>query len=107
MVYRKGDPRAIDLLAMMAKSGADERYAVTIPALVHEATGELPNIDYAIAVHSRTMGFPAGSEIALFAIARTAGWVAHGIEQLKSKALIRPRARYTGPAPAPVRPAKR
>jgi citrate synthase len=107
MVYRKGDPRAIDLLAMMAKSGADERYAVTIPALVYEATGELPNIDYAIAVHSRTLGFPAGSEIALFAIARTAGWVAHGIEQLKSKALIRPRARYTGPAPAPARPAKR
>jgi len=107
MVYRKGDPRAIDLLASMAKAGAGERYAVTIPALVAEATGELPNIDYAIAVHSLTLGFPPGSEIALFAIARTAGWVAHGIEQLKSKALIRPRARYTGPAPAPARPTKR
>jgi citrate synthase len=98
-VYRNGDPRAEDLLNSMRSAGADERLATEIPALVLEATGERPNIDYAIAVHARTHGLPAGSEIALFAIARTAGWVAHGIEQLKSRALIRPRARYVGPAP--------
>lgn len=99
-VYRKGDPRAIDLLAMMAKSGVDDLYAVTVPALVHEATGELPNIDYAIAVHRRAHNLPQGAEIALFAIARTAGWVAHGIEQSRERKLIRPRARYVGPAPS-------
>jgi len=98
-VYRNGDPRAMDLLASMHRSGVDDRFAVDVPALVLEATGERPNIDYAIAVHARTHGLPVGSEIALFAIARTAGWVAHGIEQLKSRALIRPRARYVGPAP--------
>jgi citrate synthase len=98
-VYRNGDPRAEDLLNSMRSAGADERLATEIPALVLEATGERPNIDYAIAVHARTHSLPAGSEIALFAIARTAGWVAHGIEQLKSRALIRPRARYVGPAP--------
>jgi citrate synthase len=98
-VYKNGDPRAEDLLNSMRSAGAGERLASEIPALVLEATGEHPNIDYAIAVHARTHGLPAASEIALFAIARTAGWVAHGIEQLKGRALIRPRARYVGPAP--------
>jgi citrate synthase len=51
-----------------------------------------------MAVMMRMLGIPAGREIALFAIARTAGWVAHGIEQLHSEKLIRPRARYVGPA---------
>lgn len=99
-VYKNGDPRAQDLLAGLQDAGADARFVTDIPALVMEATGERPNIDYAIAVHARTLGLPEGSEIALFAIARTAGWVAHGIEQAKSRRLIRPRARYTGPAPA-------
>jgi citrate synthase len=99
-VYRNGDPRATDLLASMRAAGAEERFVGEIPELVYEATGARPNIDYAIAVHGRMLGLPPGSEIAIFAIARTAGWVAHGIEQSKSRRLIRPRARYVGPAPA-------
>jgi len=47
----------------------------------------------------RELDLPPGSETTIFAMARTAGWVAHAIEQLESKTLIRPRARYTGPAP--------
>jgi citrate synthase len=47
----------------------------------------------------KTLGLARGSETAIFAMARTAGWIAHAIEQLESHALIRPRARYTGPAP--------
>jgi citrate synthase len=43
---------------------------------------------------------PKGSETTIFALARTAGWIAHASEQLESKKLIRPRARYVGPAPA-------
>jgi citrate synthase len=42
---------------------------------------------------------PIGSETTLFAMARVAGWIAHASEQLESKKLIRPRARYVGPAP--------
>ena len=44
----------------------------------------------------RELGLPIGTEMALFAIARTAGWIAHAIEQLESGVLIRPRARYVG-----------
>ncbi|MFZ4607728.1 MAG: citrate/2-methylcitrate synthase, partial [Caulobacter sp.] len=36
---------------------------------------------------------------ALFAVARTAGWLAHAVEQVQTGALIRPRARYVGEAP--------
>jgi len=57
------------------------------------------NIDYALAVMRRTLVMPKGSETAFFAISRTAGWIAHASEQLASGSLIRPRARYIGPAP--------
>ncbi len=98
-VYKQGDPRAVDLLAALAKAGADKRLAVEAPALFTEATGLYPNIDFALAVLMRTLKLSIGHEMALFAIARTSGWIAHGIEQLKSEVLIRPRARYVGPAP--------
>jgi len=100
VIYRQGDPRAADLLAALVAAGAGQRLAVEVPAAITEATGLHPNIDFAVAVMVHALGLPAGHEIALFAIARTAGWMAHGIEQMHGGALIRPRARYTGPAPA-------
>lgn len=97
-VYKHGDPRAEHLLAALRKAGADRRLVTEAPAFITDAMGLYPNVDYALAVMMRMLGIPAGREIALFAIARTAGWVAHGIEQLHSEKLIRPRARYVGPA---------
>ncbi|MBR1217137.1 citrate synthase family protein [Bradyrhizobium sp. U87765 SZCCT0131] len=99
-VYSKqGDPRARMLLRALAKSGAPKRFTQDIPAQVLEATGEFANIDYALAVLTHTLRLPLGSEIALFAMARTVGWIAHASEQLRHGGLIRPRARYIGPAP--------
>jgi citrate synthase len=98
-IYREGDPRADALLAALARAGADRRLAVEAPALIAEATGLHPNVDFALAVMARMLALPAGSETALFAVARTAGWIAHAIEQLEAETLIRPRARYVGPAP--------
>ncbi|MEI9885154.1 MAG: citrate/2-methylcitrate synthase [Rhizomicrobium sp.] len=62
-----------------------------------------PIATYALAVLRRTLDMPAGSETTLFAMARVAGWVAHASEQLETRKLIRPRARYIGPTPAPLR----
>jgi citrate synthase len=99
MIYRDGDPRAVSLFGALIKTGIDKRLAVEIPERIKEATGAFANNDYALAVMRRALDMPAGSETAMFAIGRTAGWIAHAIEQLESKKLIRPRARYVGPAP--------
>lgn len=96
-VYRDGDPRADVLLRALIAAGADPLLSVDLPRLVTEATGLYPNIDYALAVLMRMLDLPVGHETALFAIARTSGWIAHAIEQLQSGVLIRPRARYVGP----------
>ena len=103
MVYRDGDPRADSLFGALKKTGIDKRLAVEIPERIKEATGAFANCDYALAVMRRALDMPAGSETTLFAMARVAGWVAHASEQLESRKLIRPRARYTGPAPTPLR----
>jgi citrate synthase len=103
MIYRDGDPRAVSMLDALIKAGADKRLAIEIPERIREATGAFANCDYALAVMRRTLDMPMGSETTLFAMARLAGWVAHASEQLESRKLIRPRARYIGPSPAPMR----
>jgi len=98
-VYKHGDPRAISLLDALARAGAARKFTKEVPARIAEATGELVNIDYALAVLAHSLRLAAGSELTLFAMARAVGWIAHASEQLQSGRLIRPRARYVGPAP--------
>src|SRR6195256_1125625 len=98
-VYKRGDPRAISLLEALTRAGAPRKFTKEIPERIAEATGEFVNIDYALAVLVHALRMPVGSELALFAMARTVGWIAHASEQLQHGRLIRPRARYIGPAP--------
>jgi citrate synthase len=98
-VYKHGDPRAHALLEALARAGAAEKLTREIPERIAEATGEFVNIDYALAALVHTLGLPHGHELLLFAMARTVGWIAHASEQLRHGGLIRPRARYIGPAP--------
>jgi citrate synthase len=98
-VYKHGDPRARSLLEALARAGAADKLTREIPERIAEATGEFVNIDYVLAVLVHTLGMPAGNELVLFAMARTVGWIAHACEQLQHGRLIRPRARYIGPAP--------
>jgi citrate synthase len=98
-VYKHGDPRARALLEALLRAGAAEKLASEIPGRIAEATGEFVNIDYALAVLMHTLGMAPGNELVLFAMARTVGWIAHASEQLRHGGLIRPRARYIGPAP--------
>ncbi len=98
-VYKLGDPRAHALLDALTRAGAAQKLTKEIPERIAEATGEFVNIDYALAVLVHTLGLPPGNELVLFAMARTVGWIAHASEQLRHGGLIRPRARYIGPAP--------
>jgi citrate synthase len=98
-VYKHGDPRARALLDALAHAGAAPKLVREIPDRIAEATGEFVNIDYALAVLLHVLGQAPGNELVLFAMARTVGWIAHASEQLQHGGLIRPRARYIGPAP--------
>jgi citrate synthase len=106
-IYRNGDARAVSLLRHLTDAGADKRLTIEVPERIAEAIGVHVNIDYALAVMARTLGMPQACETPFFAMSRMAGWIAHASEQLSSGQLIRPRARYVGPAPGRVHPTKR
>jgi citrate synthase len=98
-VYKRGDPRAMSLLNALTRAGAARKFTREVPERIAEATGEFVNIDYALAVLAHSLRLAPGSELTLFAMARAVGWVAHASEQLQHGKLVRPRARYVGPAP--------
>ncbi|KFG69810.1 citrate synthase family protein [Microvirga sp. BSC39] len=89
-LYPDGDPRARALLQNVPLLASD---ATTLRA-VTTASGGSPSIDVALVMMERAYGLPVGAAFTLFAIARTAGWLAHAIEQRSQATLIRPRARY-------------
>jgi len=93
-LYPDGDPRATALLAAL-RPGPWWR---DLFAAAEELTGLRPNIDTALVALERVQRLPAGSALAIFAAGRTAGWIAHALEQRQDGRLIRPRASYAGPA---------
>jgi len=99
-VYRAGDPRAAFLLGeIRARAPGSPRLAVA-DALVGEVVGRglpTPNIDFALAVLASVAGMVPGAAEAVFAVARTAGWIGHALEEYARHTPLRPRARYTGP----------
>src|SRR5580704_12405186 len=94
-LYPDGDARAAALLAAIEPPPA----LAALRAEVEAATGERANMDYALTALRQSLLLPAEAPFALFAVARTAGWLAHAIEQIDTGALIRPRARYVGAYP--------
>jgi citrate synthase len=94
-LYPDGDPRARALLAAFEPP---PEYAA-LQAAVEAMTGEAANVDFAVTALSARFGLPPDAPFALFAVARTAGWLAHAVEQVQTGTLIRPRARYVGEAP--------
>ena len=55
-----------------------------------------PNIDFALGTFTSAAGMSRGAGEAIFAVARTAGWIAHALEAYEAGTLLRPRACYTG-----------
>jgi|SRR5579864_844695 len=109
-VYKTGDPRARILKRSCARVAAEigddrwERVAEPIEQAVTELKKLPPNVDWASARLYHYLGLDTDLYTPIFAMARVAGWSAHVIEQLDHNRLMRPRARYIGPANRPVRP---
>lgn len=60
------------------------------------AKGVYPNVDYYSGILYREMGIVPDQFTSLFAVARTAGWLAHWREQLVNNRIFRPTQMYTG-----------
>lgn len=100
-VYAQGDPRARALLESLRPHTKPERLA-TIEAVHAEAVGRTSaaaNVDFALAALAFAFEMPLGASEALFAIARTGGFIAHALEEYGEQPLrFRARAIYTGPS---------
>jgi citrate synthase len=106
-VYRAEDPRA-RVLRRTARELGSERFEVA-EALEQAALAELrarkpdrvlaTNVEFWSAVLLDLADVPPNLFTSMFTCARVAGWSAHILEQKREGRLIRPTAKYVGPAP--------
>lgn len=105
--YKVKDPRAIILQRLVEKlaeyrGGRMSQLFDTAKALEEAATEQLgekgvyPNVDYYSGILYSEMGFPPDQFTSIFAVARSAGWLAHWREQLRYNRIFRPTQVYTG-----------
>lgn len=112
-LYPDGDPRARVLLGSLRELPDSTRVQEAVDAVVRAAAGRAlapgstpraeahPNIDLALAALTLHAGMPAEAGEVIFAVARTAGWIAHALEEYAEPPLrLRPRGIYTGPRPS-------
>ncbi|MEN8108206.1 MAG: citrate synthase [Pseudomonadota bacterium] len=66
--------------------------------------GVYPNIDYYSGILYREIGIPTDQFTSIFAIARTAGWLAHWRQQVSQNRIFRPTQIYTGKEPRSYQP---
>jgi citrate synthase len=89
-LYPAGDPRAVDLLKHIPRNASVRKNVDALSELLSLP----PNIDAALAAATAYFEWPDDATTILFSIGRTAGWIAHAIEQVQSGDIIRPRAKY-------------
>lgn len=106
-VYKTNDPRAL-ILKKISKDFWDKESEKHIEHDNLYEIGEMivdymiknkkiyPNVDYYSASLLHALGVPSALYTPLFAASRSAGWIAHCLEQLKDNKLFRPRSKYIG-----------
>jgi citrate synthase len=98
-VYSDGDPRARALLAVLepALKTKTRRVLSAVAEAGQRKAGGAPNVDFALAALAFALEMPIGATEAIFAIARSAGLIAHALEEYGERPLrFRARAFYTG-----------
>ncbi|MBO3742235.1 citrate synthase family protein [Actinoplanes flavus] len=98
-LYPDGDPRAKTLFDLIA-DGPVRETALELAETVRARSGQAPNIDLALAALTLHHGMPADAGEAIFAVARTAGWLAHALEEYGDRpSRFRPTGAYAGLPP--------
>jgi len=98
-LYPEGDPRGRFLLQRAREIGRGRpviKTMIAIADLMQQTGYPGPTTDFGLVAVCAALALPPGSATALFALGRTAGWVAHALEQRNARVLLRPRARYLG-----------
>ncbi|MFD9374777.1 citrate synthase [Streptomyces sp. NPDC059999] len=103
-LYRGEDPRATALftrLEALDQAGPALGAARDVASVMARHGGGLhANVDLALAVLTVSCGMPAEAGETVFAVARTAGWIAHALEEYQERPLrMRPSGHYAGPRP--------
>lgn len=102
-VYKVLDPRAPHLrkLAIQLTSELGEpkwiQMSERIAEIMRERKGLNANVDFYSATVYYSLGIPTDLFTPIFAIARTSGWTAQVLEQLRDSRLYRPLTLYVGP----------
>ncbi|MBF0265230.1 MAG: citrate synthase [Gammaproteobacteria bacterium] len=105
--YKTKDPRATILEGLIAQlreeKGGDIDPLFDIAKRVEEVCadrlghkGVYPNVDFYSGLLYKEMGIPEDQFTTIFAIARSAGWMAHWREQLADNTIFRPTQYYKG-----------
>jgi citrate synthase len=114
-IYKTRDPRArhLERLAHELAEETGDRRAFEIARRLEEVAAThpyfverrlYPNVEFFTAPVLYGLGLRPELMPAAFALSRIAGWTAHILEQLADNRIIRPTARYVGPAARPYVP---
>lgn len=109
-VYRTDDPRSVMLRDTAQELGGDLiDKAVQVEKVITAALADLKpdrklyaNVEYYAGVVMELCGIPRSMFTPTFACSRMVGWCANIVEQSHDSKIIRPIARYDGPAPSAV-----
>ncbi|MFC9293615.1 citrate synthase family protein [Streptomyces sp. NPDC057011] len=102
-LYKGEDPRAQALFARLEglpQAGPALGAAREVSAVMGRQGGLHANVDLALAVLTVSCGMAGEAGETVFAVARTAGWIAHALEEYQERPLrMRPSGEYQGPRP--------
>ncbi|MFI6942575.1 citrate/2-methylcitrate synthase [Streptomyces sp. NPDC050418] len=108
-LYPREDPRAQALFTALEQvPEAHDALAAArdVVSTTARHTELYANVDLALAVMTVAAGMPSEAGETVFAVARTAGWIAHALEEYGERPLrMRPSGNYTGarpPQPLPL-----